>query len=408
MSDHSRAGYFVAFLFLLCGAMRLARFNVQKNPIPKNPGRPDRKYFVGCRFRRRRVRSPAVVYASDRYPLHWWLFPGLGCTAGAVVLPDGQHLALPQFQGPESVAAAFPADVFLLGECDLICFWNLFAARPAGLAIAYVGSGIAIRVGGLAAAAATVTSRNRSIKLAKSHEHPMVAVVGGDTLLAPGSVRTSRRVAPAPRLQLVSAAAEDRQLSGPRMKKAAVLMMPLAAESLEGARVSFWPVRRRPAGDAIEAESAGRSRMIDLTAALEEQPNARLRAPSAEPAGPAERSSGRTIHVIAHPAAIALATLFARLHQRAPIRRRGVHVFEPASERGQRGLDELQQQTVGVLSFQEMEDRRVRRATRIQSAGALWRGGAGNPWMLIEQRLERHLASSALSLSQDSRCHPCG
>ena len=41
------AGYFIAFLFLLCGAARLARFNVQKNPIPKNPGRPDRKYFVG-------------------------------------------------------------------------------------------------------------------------------------------------------------------------------------------------------------------------------------------------------------------------------------------------------------------------------------------------------------------------
>src|SRR5581483_9878158 len=41
-----QAGYFAAFLFLLCGALRLARFNVQKNPIPKNPGRPDRKYFV--------------------------------------------------------------------------------------------------------------------------------------------------------------------------------------------------------------------------------------------------------------------------------------------------------------------------------------------------------------------------
>ena len=42
-----KAGYFIAFLFLLCGAARLARFNVQKNPIPKNPGNPHRKYFVG-------------------------------------------------------------------------------------------------------------------------------------------------------------------------------------------------------------------------------------------------------------------------------------------------------------------------------------------------------------------------
>ena len=42
-----RAGYLVSFFYLLCGAVRLARFNVQTNPMPKNPGRPDRKYFVG-------------------------------------------------------------------------------------------------------------------------------------------------------------------------------------------------------------------------------------------------------------------------------------------------------------------------------------------------------------------------
>src|ERR1017187_559070 len=46
LPDH-RAGYFMAFLFLVCVAARLARFNVQTNPVPKNPGRPDRKYFVG-------------------------------------------------------------------------------------------------------------------------------------------------------------------------------------------------------------------------------------------------------------------------------------------------------------------------------------------------------------------------
>ena len=41
-----QVGYFISFLFLLCGSARLARFNIQKNPVPKNPGRPDRKYFV--------------------------------------------------------------------------------------------------------------------------------------------------------------------------------------------------------------------------------------------------------------------------------------------------------------------------------------------------------------------------
>src|ERR1039458_5285861 len=51
------AGYFIAFLFLLCGACRLARFNIQKNPVPKNPGRSDRKYFVGL---------PIPAAAADR------------------------------------------------------------------------------------------------------------------------------------------------------------------------------------------------------------------------------------------------------------------------------------------------------------------------------------------------------
>ena len=40
-------GAFVCFVFLLCGASRLARFNISHDPQPKNPGRPDRKYFVG-------------------------------------------------------------------------------------------------------------------------------------------------------------------------------------------------------------------------------------------------------------------------------------------------------------------------------------------------------------------------
>jgi CDP-diacylglycerol--serine O-phosphatidyltransferase len=40
-------GVFACFLFLICGASRLARFNITVNPKPKNPGRPGRKYFVG-------------------------------------------------------------------------------------------------------------------------------------------------------------------------------------------------------------------------------------------------------------------------------------------------------------------------------------------------------------------------
>jgi CDP-diacylglycerol--serine O-phosphatidyltransferase len=45
--DLLHIGGFVCFLFLIGGASRLARFNISHNPVPRNPGRPDRKYFVG-------------------------------------------------------------------------------------------------------------------------------------------------------------------------------------------------------------------------------------------------------------------------------------------------------------------------------------------------------------------------
>ena len=68
----TRAGTFAAFLFLMCGAARLARFNIQKNPIPKNPGRPDRKYFVGLPIPAGAAMVAGVVFAFGGEPLGWW------------------------------------------------------------------------------------------------------------------------------------------------------------------------------------------------------------------------------------------------------------------------------------------------------------------------------------------------
>src|SRR5215472_10036977 len=76
IQDH-RLGYFLAFVFLLCGAARLARFNVQTNPVPKNPGRPDRKYFVGLPIPAAAAMVAAVVYACESEPLQWWIYSAL-------------------------------------------------------------------------------------------------------------------------------------------------------------------------------------------------------------------------------------------------------------------------------------------------------------------------------------------
>jgi aspartate-semialdehyde dehydrogenase len=58
--------------------------------------------------------------------------------------------------------------------------------------------------------------------------------------------------------------------------------------------------------------------------------------------------------VVAHPAATVLALLGLRSAKVAKIQRMVATVFEPASENGQKGMDELHEQTVNLLSFQEL------------------------------------------------------
>jgi aspartate-semialdehyde dehydrogenase len=115
-----------------------------------------------------------------------------------------------------------------------------------------------------------------------------------------------------------------------------------------------------------------------------------LRAPSAESPGAAKGSPA--IQVIAHPAAIALAMFLSRVAVGPTIRRSVVHVFEPASERGRKGLDELQQQVVGVLSFKKLKTE-VFDTQLAFNMLARYGDEAIEPLEGIEQRIERHLAS---------------
>src|SRR5437762_3332528 len=58
--------------------------------------------------------------------------------------------------------------------------------------------------------------------------------------------------------------------------------------------------------------------------------------------------------VIAHPAAAVLALLLLRVQKAIAVKRVVATVFEPASEHGQKGMDELHEQTVNLLSFQQL------------------------------------------------------
>ena len=67
-------GAFICFLFLLCGASRLARFNISVNPEPKNPGREGRKYFVGMPIPAAAGVIAAVVHYFLGNPIpYWWV-----------------------------------------------------------------------------------------------------------------------------------------------------------------------------------------------------------------------------------------------------------------------------------------------------------------------------------------------
>jgi CDP-diacylglycerol--serine O-phosphatidyltransferase len=144
-----RAGYFIAFLFLLCCAARLARFNVQKNPMPKNPGRPDRKYFVGMPTPAAAAIVVAVVYAADGYPITWWPLSAawlcLLLLASFLMVSTWRYYS---FKGISLNKPYKPLLIVVLGAL-IYAIWNWSQPVLLAMAAVYLGSGIVIRVGGL-------------------------------------------------------------------------------------------------------------------------------------------------------------------------------------------------------------------------------------------------------------------
>jgi len=140
----------------------------------------------------------------------------------------------------------------------------------------------------------------------------------------------------------------------------ATFLQRVLPENLQGAEIVFF------ASDAAFtrknwnlAKKTG-ALVVDLSYALEAEPEGAVRAPwiereLAQSEGvhpPAQLDS--TLAVVAHPAAVVLALLLLRARQAGTLRQAVCTAFEPASEQGRRGLDELHGQTVNLLSFQQM------------------------------------------------------
>jgi aspartate-semialdehyde dehydrogenase len=220
-------------------------------------------------------------------------------------------------------------------------------------------------------------------------ERPLVGIVGGDTLLGREIRELLGESKPNPRIQLLAATADESTVLASEEDEALV-MAPLNAESLEGSKAAFLALTPSASRRAAKVNPKSGPVLIDMTGALEDQPHARLRAPGAEPSS--SQLQAAPIQVIAHPAAIALTMFFSKLVKVNPVRRSLVHIFEPASERGQRGIEELQQQNRALLSFQKLK-------TDVFDAQLAFNllAGYGEEALegldLIEQRAERHLAS---------------
>ncbi len=138
------------------------------------------------------------------------------------------------------------------------------------------------------------------------------------------------------------------------------------------------------------ARDAG-STIVDVSAALEDEPGASVRSMWIErergQVAPPELQPGPC--VTAHPAAVVLALLLLRAQKAGVIRRAVATVLEPASEHGQRGMDELHQQTVNLLSFQPLP-KEVFDAQVAFSMLARYGQAAAPPLDSVETRILRH------------------
>jgi CDP-diacylglycerol--serine O-phosphatidyltransferase len=145
-----RAGYFCAFLFLLCGALRLARFNVQVNPVPKNPGHAGRKYFVGMPIPAAAGMVASVVYAfADSGPLDWWVFSTVWLALlGLLSFLMVSTWRYPSFKDLSVVRPRSPL-TFVVVSILIYLIWDLSQPVLLAMSICYVLSGIVIRAGGI-------------------------------------------------------------------------------------------------------------------------------------------------------------------------------------------------------------------------------------------------------------------
>jgi CDP-diacylglycerol--serine O-phosphatidyltransferase len=136
------AGAFICFLFLIGGVSRLARFNISHDAQPRNPGRPDRKYFVGMPIPAAAGLLAATVHFCGGYPVwYWWvalIWLALVGASGFLMVSTWRF-----WSGKElSFSRRHPYQIILLIAMLLFVIWKYSQGVLFTLALVYMFSGI--------------------------------------------------------------------------------------------------------------------------------------------------------------------------------------------------------------------------------------------------------------------------
>jgi aspartate-semialdehyde dehydrogenase len=224
----------------------------------------------------------------------------------------------------------------------------------------------------------------------KPREKPRVAVVGGETPLGADLREVLAGSILGGRVKLIGS---DDAMGAVLSEEGGepVVITALDADDLNAAHVIFFAGTEASSRKAFpKVDAANQPMLIDLTRALEDRPEARLRAPSAEPPGYAPE--GPVVAVIAHPSAIVTVAVLRALNAHVKVKRAIVNAFEPASERGIAGINELHQQTVSLFAFQPLPKAIYDEQIAFNILAKL---GEEAPVSLaaVEERVEGHIAT---------------
>jgi aspartate-semialdehyde dehydrogenase len=132
----------------------------------------------------------------------------------------------------------------------------------------------------------------------------------------------------------------------------ALVIQPVSAEALSGIDVVFFAGETATAKEYWQAPHVAGASVVDLTDALEGLPGVVVRSAWMD-RGPAPDLATVAV-VAAHPIAAVLTLIAARLRPLGA-QRLVATVLLPASELGSAGVDELQQQAVGLLTFKPLQ-----------------------------------------------------